>query len=143
MSNLDALSLIETKVLLNASVASNTTTSGAVFTIGNVGSDIVKVQYVISGRTDGTYTPLIQWSADGTTYVDVADAFLRLKNEATGEYTDSSQEANAALSANGVSFIGFVANVNFPYIKVSVVSTSVTTGAIVNIVASFSRKIQK
>ena len=64
--------------------------------IDRQGSDGLEFIFQVGAYTDGSVTPLIEESDDDVTYTDVADADL------------TNTEASAALSAAGVSSIGYV-----------------------------------
>lgn len=95
-------------------ISSNTTTAGNV--IDTKGYHDAKVIVVMGARTDGTLTPLVQESdSSGSGFTDVTDDFLL------------GTEADAAVSAaNGIDSVGVVLTKR--YLKVSGVSTSVTSG---------------
>lgn len=103
-----------------ATINSDTTTAGV--EISSQGFESVTFLIRASNYTDGTYTPLIQGTnTSGSGYVDVTDDFL------------IGTEADAALSAAGVSRIGVVAD--YEFYKLSFVSTSTSTGATLDAVA--------
>jgi len=64
--------------------------------IDRQGSDGLEIIFYVGAYTDGSVTPLIEDSDDNVTYTAVADANL------------TNTEASAALSAAGVSSIGYV-----------------------------------
>ena len=64
--------------------------------IDRQGSDGLEIIFQVGAYTDGSVTPLIEDSDDNVTYTAVADANL------------TNTEASAALSAAGVSSIGYV-----------------------------------
>jgi hypothetical protein len=138
--NNDALNEIKVKRVLGASIASNTTTQGAVYDLVDNSSVVIKAQIVVSARTDGTYTPLLEWSDDNVTYVAIPDESLKLR-DVNGNYIDTAQEATAALSANGEVEIGIVKNKR--YIRPSIVSTSVTSGARVDVIIAHTPRLVK
>ena len=75
-------------------VANGEDVVGAV--IDRQGSDGLEIIFYVGAYTDGDVTPLIEESDDNVTYTAVADANL------------TNTEASAALSAAGVSSIGYV-----------------------------------
>ena len=97
-----------------ASITTNTTTGGV--EVDTQGYESVTIEVITGARTDGTVTPLLQESDVTATYSgSVADEDL------------IGLEADAALSAlNARSRFGYIGKKR--YIKVSLVSTSVTTG---------------
>lgn len=138
--NIDALNQITVKNVLRASIATNATTAGTVYDLVDNSSVVVKVQMVVSNRTDGTFTPLLEWSDDNVTFVAIPDESLKLR-DANGNYIETNQEATAALSADGTVELGVVKNKQ--YIRASVVSTSVTTGADVDVVIAHTPCFEK
>ena len=96
------------------SITTNTTTAGV--EVDTQGYESVTIEVITGARTDGTVTPLLQESDVSATYSgSVADEDL------------IGLEADAALSAlNARSRFGYIGKKR--YIKVSLVSTSVTTG---------------
>lgn len=103
-----------------ATINSDTTTAGV--EIDTLGFESLTFLMRASTYTDGTYTPLIQESDTSGSYSgSVAD------NDLIGT------EADAALSAAGVSRIGYVGTKR--YVKLSFVSASTSTGATLDAVA--------
>ena len=96
------------------SITTNTTTAGV--EVDTQGYESVTIEVITGARTDGTVTPLLQESDVSATYSgSVADEDL------------IGLEADAALSElNRRSRFGYIGKKR--YIKVSLVSTSVTTG---------------
>ena len=96
------------------SIASNTTTAGV--EVDTAGYESVTIEVITGARNDGTVTPLLQESDVSGTYsgsVDDADLI--------------GLEADAALStAHSRARFGYTGTKR--YVKVSLVSTSVTTG---------------
>ena len=97
-----------------ASITTNTTTAGT--EVDTQGYESVTIEVITGARTDGTVTPLLQESdVSGTYSGSVADEDL------------IGLEADAALSElNRRSRFGYIGKKR--YVKVSLVSTSVTTG---------------
>ena len=102
-------------IALNATaISSNTTTAGAAIDLQ--GYEALLLEIRSHAWTDGTYTPLVRESDDNSTYTDVADDDLTIL------------EADAAIgAANTVKKIGYVGHKR--YVKLSIVSTGVTSGA--------------
>lgn len=99
-------------------VANGEDVVGAV--IDRQGSDGLEIIFQVGAYTDGDVTPLIEESDDNVTYTAVADANL------------TNTEASAALSAAGVSTIGYVG------FKRYVRATAVTAaGSTLSVGASF------
>jgi len=97
-----------------ASITTNTTTAGV--EVDTQGYESVTIEVITGARTDGTVTPLLQESdVSGSYSGSVADEDL------------VGLEADAALStANSRARFGYIGTKR--YVKVSLVSTSVTTG---------------
>lgn len=97
-----------------ASISSNTTTAGVEIDTQNYES--VTFEVITGARTDGTVTPLIQESDTSGSY--------------SGSVSDDDlvgTEAESALSiAHSRSRVGYIGTKR--YVKLSLVSTSVTTG---------------
>jgi len=97
-----------------ASISSNTTTAGVEIDTQNYES--VTFETITGARTDGTVTPLIQESDTSGSY--------------SGSVSDDDlvgTEAEAALStAHSRSRVGYIGTKR--YVKLSLVSTAVTTG---------------
>lgn len=88
--------------------------------IDRQGSEGLEIIFQVGAYTDGSVTPLIEDSDDNVTYAAVADADL------------TNTEASAALSAAGVSSIGYVG------FKRYVRATAVTAaGSTLSVGASF------
>ena len=88
--------------------------------IDRQGSEGLEIIFQVGAYTDGSVTPLIEDSDDNVTYTAVADANL------------TNTEASAALSAAGVSSIGYVG------FKRYVRATAVTAaGSTLSVGASF------
>jgi len=121
----DLYSKITTEVALPAAeIAADTTTEGE--TIDRV-DNTINTTFVLStgARTDGTYTPLIEDSENGTDWAVVIDDLL---------LPASGAEAAAALTeANETKRIGY--NGDKRYVRCSIVSASTGTGAVVGVLA--------
>ena len=81
--------------------------------IDRQGSDGLEFIFQVGAYTDGSVTPLIEESDDNVTYTDVADADL------------TNTEASAALSAAGVSSIGYIGDKR--YVKATAVTAAGST----------------
>lgn len=127
MQNIDPRASIEAQILINQAITSNSTVAGTVVDVKNNISNVITFVYKVSNRTDGTFTPLLEWSDDNVTFVAVPDAQISYIDPATGNYIESGQEALSAISANGEIVISVRDNKR--YIKPSVVASAVTTGA--------------
>lgn len=101
-------------------ISSNGTTAGNVIDLVNFNS--LTIDLFVGARTDGTFTPLVQHSDNGTDFVDVADDFLI-----------ETETATAISTANTIKSIGY--NGGKRYVKVSIVATAITTGATAGAVA--------
>lgn len=136
--NYDGLSFLNEKILLNNSITSNTTTPGTVLDINDTILQVIATKIIVSNRTDGVYTPLLEWSDDNITFTAIPDQYISFK-DANGLPLSSGQEALAALNVNGEVRIGFKADKR--YFKISIVSTGVTTGAFVVALATLVKKV--
>jgi hypothetical protein len=115
MATYDQKTLLKPVKALNIAVInSNTTTAGN--SIDLIGFEACTFVVELGARTDGTFLPLIQDSDDNSSFADVIDQFL------IG--TEAGAEIN---TANTIKTIGYVGKKR--YVKLSLVSTSVTTGA--------------
>jgi len=107
-------SLKAVKAFNIASITASATTAGS--SIDTKGFESLTLFVELGARTDGTFLPLIQDSDDNSTFADVIDQFL------------IGTEAEASLNtANTVKSIGYVGKKR--YVKLSIVSSAVTTGA--------------
>lgn len=88
--------------------------------IDRQGSEGLEIIFQVGAYTDGSVTPLIEDSDDNVTYTAVADADL------------TNTEASAALTAAGVSSIGYVGWKR--YVKASAVTAA---GSTLSVGASF------
>ena len=105
-----------TNALNGATISSNTTTAGAIIDTQAFNTHLFAIRS--SARTDGTFTPLVQEgdASDLSDAADVADADL------------VGTEAGAAITAaNKSAKVGYKGSKR--YIRLSIVSTSVTSGA--------------
>jgi hypothetical protein len=121
-------------------ITTNTTTVGSVIDLDNSIADVVLFNLKCVARTDGSYLPLIEMSTDGSTFTPVADTYLRFKN-ADGSYTETGQEALATLNAVGSKQLGYVPQAR--YVRLSLVSTGVTSGATIVTTVAFEKRNKK
>lgn len=121
MATYDNASLLKFVKALNIqAITTSTTTAGNA--INTLGFESIAFAVELGARTDGTFTPLIQDSNDGVNYTDVADQFL------------IGTEAEASINtANTIKKIGY--NGKKQYVKASLVSTGVSSGATASITA--------
>ena len=94
-------------------IATDTTTYGTAFGISAKTTEIL-MKLDVSSRTDGTYTPIIQGSVDGTDFVTLVSG-TAISSE-THNHTDFAVAVDGALP---------------PIIRIGVTSASTTTGATV------------
>lgn len=123
----DTASNLTARVGLNtAAISSNTTTNGTIIDTQGFGG----LTYLLNvgARTDGTYTPAIQHGDDPA----LSDAATPAADDLVG-----TTAAAAINTANTVKKIGYVGNKR--YVRLNVVSTSVTTGATVGATAVLGR----
>lgn len=106
-----------------ATIGSSTTTAGIV--IDTKGFGAVEFALSVDARTDGTFTPLIEESNDpamaGAVAVDDKNLF-------------GTEAAAAINAANTTTRVGYWVG-KFRYVRLSIVSTAVTTGAYVSALA--------
>lgn len=116
---------------IQAITTSTTTTGSAVDTADFNGG--VNIVFQAGTLTDGTYTPLItECDTSGGSYTAVDDQYLVSQDPSD---IATAPEAQAALTvSNTVSKIGYVGYKR--YIKVALVSTSVTSGGTLGAVVS-------
>ena len=115
MATYDQKTLLKPVKALNIAVInSNATTAGN--SIDLIGFEACTFVVELGARTDGTFLPLVQDSDDNSSFADVIDQFL------------IGTEAEAQINtANTIKTIGYVGKKR--YVKLSLVSTSVTSGA--------------
>jgi len=101
---------VGTAIALTA-VADGADVEGSV--IDRQGSDGLEIIFQVGAYTDGSVTPLIEESADNVTYTAVADANL------------TNTEVSAALTAAGVSSIGYVGSLR--YVRATAVTAAAST----------------
>jgi hypothetical protein len=119
MAKVDKASTIKVSNALNtATISTNATTAGVAIDMS--GYESLTLVFEVGARTDGTYTPLVTESDDNITYTTVPSTFL------IGALT-------AITAANTNVKVGYVGKSQ--YVKASVVSTAVTTGATVGVKA--------
>lgn len=102
-----------------SAITTSTTTNGTSVGLAQSGQNFRSVLFILTlgARTDGTYTLVAQESADGSTgWANVPAARV--------------QGAAALATANSVGVVGVVPDPgNAPFVRLTVVSTTVTTGA--------------
>jgi hypothetical protein len=126
MATRDITTSIRNEIALNvAAITSNTTTNGNIIPVADFESGVNFT--IFSGDyTDGTYDVLVEHGNDS----GLSDAAAVADTELLGEDPASSTapEAQAQISAaNKIKKIGYVGAKAF--VRISIVSTSVTTGA--------------
>ncbi len=123
MANRDLASLVKATTARNAAaITSNTTTAGV--EIDTQGYDSVTFLMQSATITDGIYTPLIEEGDTSGSLSAVADADLTV--------TEASV-AFVAADDNTVKKIGYLGNKR--YVKLSYVSTGVTSGGTLSAIA--------
>jgi hypothetical protein len=127
MASFDMHNDVLAKVAKNtAAIASSTTTAGNI--IDTLGYESLEFLIQSGARTDGTYTPLIEES----------DASDLSGSNAVADEDLLGLEADAAISAaNTVKRIGYVGHKR--YVRLSIVSTAVTSGATIGATAVLGR----
>lgn len=115
----DIRSDLDSRILLNAAISTDTTTVGAILDTANFDLGVM-LSVLCTAYTDGTYTLLLEESDDS----GMAGA-----TTVTTEQLIGSLPALSALTANNVQAetVGFFSTKR--YIRVSIVSTATTTGA--------------
>lgn len=99
-------------------IASSTTTKGNAFNV-HAHAEGGYLVSTVSSRTDGTYTVTLEHSRDGVNWTAVLD-------------DENATFATAAQTADGTAYKQLISTaVLFPWVRASIVSTSVTTGATV------------
>lgn len=123
----DSASGLQPRVALNtAAIATSTTTNGVIIDT----QDFNALTFVLNvgARTDGTFTPNLQ-HGDAS---DLSDAATVPADDIVGTYA-----GGAINTAQTVKKLGYVGNKR--YVRLQVVSTSVTSGATVGATAVLSR----
>jgi hypothetical protein len=113
-----------------AAISTNTTTAGVI--IDTKGYEGLEFLIQSGARTDGSYLPLIEESDDS----GMAGAVAVADEDLLGLEVDATIAA-----ANTVKRIGYVGHKR--YVRLSLVSTGVTTGATLGAVAILSRGIMR
>jgi len=116
--------------LSSTAIASSTTTNGAtVDTFPTITYESLEFVIRSTAYTDGTYTPNIQDSPDGSTWTNVDSSFLIPD--------DGTAESGAAITANSqIKRLGYIGKER--YVRLQIVSTSVTSGATLSALAVLS-----
>lgn len=96
--------------------------------IDRKGSEGLELIFQVGAYTDGSVTPLIEESDDDSTYTAVADADL------------TNTEASAALTAAGVSSIGYVGFKR--YVKATAVTAAASTLSVGASFVKFGLRLQ-
>src|SRR6056300_279145 len=96
--------------------------------IDRQGSEGLEIIFQVGAYTDGSVTPLIEESDDNSDYTAVADADL------------TNTEASAALSATGVSSIGYIGAKR--YVKASAVTAAGSTLSVGATAIKFGLRLQ-
>lgn len=101
-----------------SAISTSTNTDGTSINLDQSGQDFRSVMMVLTlgARTDGTYTLTPQESVDGSTWTNIP--------------ADRLQGTAALATANAIGAIGVIPDPGTaPYVRIRVVSTTVTTGA--------------
>lgn len=120
--------VLPVRALNTTAIGSNTTTNGASIGLDQSGSDFRSVLFVIAAGavTDGTYTAVPQESPTGS-------------GSWTNVPADRIQGSAALTAANSVGSLGVVPDSGTaPFLRLTVVSTVVTTGASISAIALLS-----
>lgn len=133
MSNRDLANTVNAKSAMRSAISSNTTTLSTA--IDTFGYDKTMFVCQATAYTDGTYTlSLVECDTSGGSYTAVATANYNLTAAST-------ITALPTLGSGNLIKIGCFGTKQF--LKVSVVSTSVTTGATINVMALQEAQNQK
>lgn len=121
----DIRSDLKVSLALEAEITSDTTTAGAIFDTADFELGLM-FAVASTTYTDGTYTLLIEESDDSGMAGAVA---------VTGDKLIGSLPAVSAVTADGADYatVGIISNLRF--VRASLVSTSTTTGAFLNVTA--------
>lgn len=117
-------------------IGSNTTTVGPIIDSADYDGGLMFT--LNADWTDGLFVPLVEQSSDSAFGSDVSD----VADENLISDVDAGQEADAAISADGVKNLGIV-NQPKRYLRLSIVSTGVSTGAIVSSVYHGKSEVAK
>ena len=113
----DLLNKLKLLVALNgATISSSTTTAGAI--IDTAGFDSLLFEIFSGARTDGTYTPLVE---------DGDDSGLSDAAAVDDKYLIGTEAGAVITGANKRAKVGYIGPKR--YVRLSIVSTVVTTGA--------------
>lgn len=114
---------VPVQALVPTAIATNTTTNGVSIKCDK-GNSLLLVAYGTTA-TAGSYLPKVEDSEDGITWAEVDDKFLK------------GTEVGATITKdNLVTKIGYLGNK--PFVRASLVSTSVVTGGTFGILALFN-----
>ena len=133
MSVKDIKSQLQSNLAMNATIATNTTTSGSI--IDNANFDL-GIMFVVqcSGYTDGTYKFTIEEGNEA----NLSDATVVPSNKLIGNLANLDI---TALSATGALLQSVGVFSNKRYLRINAVSTGVTTGATINAVVVQSGEV--
>lgn len=118
------------QAIVPTAITGNGTTTGVTIQISeNLEHKGESLLFVIGGTTAtaGTYTPLIQDSPDGTSWTDVDDKFLK--------GTEAGAVVNSTKLLSKIGYLG-----SKPYVRCSLVATSVVTGGTFYALAVFQNR---
>ena len=124
-------------------ITTNTTTSGISYDLRDCADQVVSVVLTVSAYSGaGSVKLLLAKSTDGITFTPIANNDLVIKNPSTGVEIESTDKAAAvALSAIGVSKLGFLANTNF--VRASIVSEGITGSVTASVIIQYEKRFQK
>ena len=145
MQSSNALSKINDnpQLLPATAITTNTTTVGAIHDLSDCSDSVVGVVLTVSAYSGaGSVKLLLAQSDDGLTFTTIANDDLIIKNPATGAEIESTDKASAvALSAVGVSKLGFLKNAKF--VRASIVSTGITGSVTGSVIIQYEKRFQK
>lgn len=145
---LENYSTNKTKRVLFATISTNTNTAGTVLDLSGIKANALSLTFDVLARTDGVYTPIIEandtnsFAADPsatTTYVLGDDNFILAGTAGalvlTGKMAAIATGLSAANKQVRVGLINRVKN----YVKVTIKSTGVTSGATILVYADIQK----
>lgn len=125
MAKKEITTLEKKEIALNIqTISSNTTITSAAIDTASFGSGI-NIDFILGTRTDGTYTPLItECDTPSGSYTAVADQDLVAQDTTSSVAPETQAVLNTSNTNSKIGYLG-----SKRYIKVAIVSTSVTSGS--------------
>lgn len=137
MAKKEITTLEKKEIALNIqTISSNTTTTSAAIDTASFGGGI-NIDFILGTRTDGTYTPLItECATSGGSYTAVDDDYLVKQDTSSSVAPETQAVLNTSNTNSKIGYVGFKR-----YIKVAIVSTSVTSGSTICALVSKSADV--